>query len=659
MIVDRNRFLTVAVLVMLVATISVGTVTVVGVAGSFSGDVHIAEGSGSDRPDNWTLFADGISGKTVSSDDGQSLQLTETKNGENGSAINLTSTPITDSKTGTGNEVTVVVTYDQNMTENVSDVTVSPDVNGELRTSPSVESKRWNDARTFKADIQYTDDNEDIPGVQLEVRGARDLTGDPMNETVSLTYAVETTNPSLESAEVIAPRKIAVTFSEGVYANQNGMGRLTQSAFGYSDESSDGASGIDSVSHTAGNVTAVLTLDTAIQNSDLETDKIDIPDSTVYDTAGNVMSAGSHTYADDTPDDVKPLVSSFSARESGPGIDISFTADEKLSSADVTINNASVYGQDDLNEKSNADGSYTYTVRHTPSSDGTYTVALISIDDGTHSVTPFRTTTRTEVTVDTTGPSFGSLASPSDPTNTTTPTIRVEGVRDELNSVDETTVTVEIRETDGSSVGTVSDATTTGLSNRTNTVLLDLSQAEMSVRDGTTYDVTISADDDDESANSNSKAFSSAFTVDTTAPTANTVLLSENPITDTQTGAGNKVTLTVEFDEDMSGNTADVTVTPDVNGELRTTPSVENKRWSDSRTFKADIQYTDDNETVSDVSLKVEGARDLAGNTIEAVTKKYRVETSTDLSDEKSTEMMIFVVVIAGLLAYYQILNTI
>ena len=655
---DRTGFLTIVFIAILVASISVGPVTVFGVSDPIHGDKLIAEGVGSDRPDDRAVFVDGLSGKTLRIDDMQSLPLTETKTVENGNAVNLTTTPITDSQTGNGNEVTVVVTYDQAMTENVSHVTVTPDVNGDLTTSPSVENKRWSDSRTFKAAIQYTDNNEDIAGVRLEVDGARDLAGNPMNGTVSTTYAVETTNPSVESVEVIAPREIAVTFSEGVYSNENGSGQLTQSVFDYSDDNAAGVSGIDSVAHTEGSRKAVLTLDAAIQNSDLETDRITIPDSTVSDTVGNDLSAGSHTYADATPDDVKPLVESFSASEAGPGIDISFTADEKLSSADVTIDDVSVYGYGDLNEQSNADGSFTYTVTHTPRRDGTYTVSLVSIDDGTHRVTPLRTQTSTTVTVDTTGPSFGSLTSPRDPTNTTSPTITVAGVRDALNSVNETTLTVEIRETDGSSVETVSETATTGLSYRSNTVRLELSKTETSLRDGTTYNVTISADDDDESANSNSKAFAQAFTVDTTAPTVDRVFLSANPVRKTQTGDGNEVTVTVIFDEAMKTKTAAVTVRPDLNEELRASPIVENKRWSGARTFKADIQFTDTNESVSAVKLEINGATDVAGNAINGVSTTYGVETAQNQPDGKATEMMTLGVIVFGLFAYYLLLNS-
>ena len=559
---------TIVVIVLVISSIFGGTVAMVGVVAASSGEGFVDDGFGTDSIDRWTTFPETASGTEVRDGDVASLELIEGENGQmgivddcalskdfafgvsgstgtgtdtlavdeadvnpptnttpaiTGGSPTLTTSLITDSNTGDGNEVTVEVTYDEDMAENPGDVAVTPDVNDDLTSTPSVENKRWSDARTFKADIQYTDDDEAVTGVTLAVDGATDLAGNPMNGPVSSTYDVDTDNPGVQVAEVTAPSEVTLAFDEGVYSNTDGTGALTAAEFGYSDASSNGASGIHSVSHTAGDGRAVLILDTEITNSDLGADTIDVSAGTISDGAGNTMAAGSHRYADETLDDVKPRVSSFGATESGSKIDISFTVDEKLSSGVITIDGAPMYGYTDWNETVNADGSYSYTVTHTPggetdSSDGTYTVALASVSDG-RNTERLADTTRTRVTVDTRGPTFGSLLSPKDSTHKTTPTITIGDVRDELHSVDQTTVSVIIRATDGTSVTTFSDATTTpGLSyrNETGTVRLDLSQTATSLSNKTTYDITVSAKD--ASAKSNSTTFSSAFTVNAMTP---------------------------------------------------------------------------------------------------------------------------------------------
>ena len=564
---ERNEIRTIVVTLLVVFSIFVGAGTMAGVGAAASADVFSGDAFENNRPADRMTCNDGASGSEASRVDEPSIGLHDAKKGEGGKPENrrlpdnfaigissstgsatptnaanqkgealatnstvpntggtltLSTEEITDDNTGVGNEVTVEVAYDEVMAENPAAVTVRPDVSGDLKSTPSVVNKRWSDSRTFKADVRYSDDNEDVAGVKLTVEGAMVSSGNRTGRAVSTTYDVDTADPTVQAVEVTAPSEVTLAFDEGVYSTRDGTDALTVSEFGYSDASSDGASGIHSVLHSAGDARAVLILDTEIKNSDLGTDTIDVLAGTISDAAGNTMTAGSHRYADESLDDVKPSVSSFSATESGKKIDVSFTVDEQLASGVITAERSSLYEYSEWNETMRDDGSYSYTVTHTPggdnsSNDGTYTVALASIGDGRNTVT-LEGTTRTNVTVDTSGPTFGSLKSPSDPTNTTTPTIKVDGVSDGLNAVDETTVTVTISETNGPSVTTFSDpTTTTGLRYRNDTgvVTLEISQTETSLNDGTTYDVTVTADDDDESPNSNSKRFSSAFTVDT------------------------------------------------------------------------------------------------------------------------------------------------
>jgi hypothetical protein len=336
--------------------------------------------------------------------------------------LNLDTTHVTDAQAGDGNEVPLTVTFDEDMTQNTGVLSVSPDVDGHLTTTPSVENKRWTDARTFKADLQFTDDNEDVTGVTLEFDGAKDAAGNTMSSAVSTTYDVDTKNPSITGASV-----------------------------------------------------------TSSPNS-----------GTVY--------------------------------TQGETVEVTVTYDEA-----VSVDTSS--GTPTLNLGSNVGGDASYS-SGSGSSELVFAYTVQASDDGS---------------------------------------LRIGDIS--LNS------------------GTMKDAA-----------------------------------GNDASTTSSSESISA--TVDGVAPSGNTLSLSTTPITDAQTGDGNEVTVTVTFGEDMTKNTGDVSVSPDVDGDLTTMPSVENKHWTDARTFKADLQFTDDNEDVTGVILEVDGAKDAAGNTMSsAVSTTYDVDT--------------------------------
>ncbi|KPN31734.1 PGF-CTERM archaeal protein-sorting signal [Halolamina pelagica] len=330
-----------------------------------------------------------------------------------GTTPKLSTTPITDAQTGDTNEVTVTVTFDEDMTQNTGDVTVTPDVNGDLSTVPTVENKRWTDAQTFKVDVQFVDDNEEVTGVSLEVDGAKDLDGNEMSSSVSTTYDVDTTNPKVSSASISN-----TPITDGNAGNQQ-----------------------------------IVTVE----------------------------------FAESMDTSTTPIVE-ITGVSGGP----------------ITVSESSF-------------------------SDSTWTGA-VTIADNDEDVTA---------------------------------TIEVSGAADSNGNV-------------------------------------------MSSPDT-----------------------SNTFVVSTTNPTGSTPILSPTPITNAETGDGNEVTVTVSFSERMSQNTDDVTVTPDVNGDLSTVPTVENKRWTDAQTFKLDVQFADDNEEVTGVSLEVDGAKDLDGNEMSsAVSTTYDVDTT-------------------------------
>ena len=125
--------------------------------------------------------------------------------------------------------------------------------------------------------------------------------------------------------------------------------------------------------------------------------------------------------------------------------------------------------------------------------------------------------------------------------------------------------------------------------------------------------------------------------VESVSPAPASPSLSASPVGDANTGDGNEVTLTQNFGEEMTQDATDVTVTPDVDGDLSSTSvQVENKRWTDATTFEADLQFSDADEEQSGVTVKVEGANDLAGNTMSPTTKDYAVDTAPVTLDSAS-----------------------
>jgi len=144
--------------------------------------------------------------------------------------------------------------------------------------------------------------------------------------------------------------------------------------------------------------------------------------------------------------------------------------------------------------------------------------------------------------------------------------------------------------------------------------------------DGSSYQIGAIQQANKLSGSESAESTSGSFSVDGTSPTG-TPSLGTTPISDTETGDGNEVTVTVSFDEDMQEMADDVTVNPDVDGDLTTSPTVEGKSWTGPQEFTADLQFTDDDEEVSGVTLSVMDAQDLAGNTMSEATTQYTVDT--------------------------------
>ena len=291
---------------------------------------------------------------------------------------------------------------------------------------------------------------------------------------------------------------------------------------------------------------------------DVDTTNTDTSSATVSvsfeDTDGNTVT--DETEATVSADTTAPTVNSFQITNSDPSdtqdITVELETTEQLNGIDVSVSGAEggslVF--EDFSESGS--GPYAYTATYDSSTDGEYTVTLDTATDGAGN--DGASSESDTVTVDTTGPEFGSLTSPSDSTSETQPTITVDGVNDETSSVDASTVSVTVSENGGSEVLTASDADATdGLSydSGAGTISLDLSTTGDTLNAGTTYDVEVTADDD--LSNSNSKTFTSAFTVSTTSLTIDSATFTDgNSQTDSVTILG---TVTNAADETLSSIT--------------------------------------------------------------------------------------------------------
>ncbi len=176
---------------------------------------------------------------------------------------------------------TVEVTYDYADATNATDLRLElrdPDTGETHVISEEVEQRSGTDlVQTFDLSNVAIDDNTDY-AVTLVAADSVDWTGDSDDYVTSLD--VNAAAPSISSVEANAGEDmVTVTFSEGIGA------QLDRTDFAYQDVSGDGATAINSVTHSEGGTTALLTLDSAVAASDLGTDVITARSGEVPDTA--------------------------------------------------------------------------------------------------------------------------------------------------------------------------------------------------------------------------------------------------------------------------------------------------------------------------------------------------------------------------------------
>jgi hypothetical protein len=105
--------------------------------------------------------------------------------------------------------------------------------------------------------------------------------------TGTVTISAQTA-PSITKVEgAVGYDQVLVSFTEGVYTGSGRSGALVPADFSYGNNFVGGATGIDSVSHTAGNSTAIITLNSTLDANDKDTDTIAAVGSEIFNSADN------------------------------------------------------------------------------------------------------------------------------------------------------------------------------------------------------------------------------------------------------------------------------------------------------------------------------------------------------------------------------------
>jgi predicted CXXCH cytochrome family protein len=94
-------------------------------------------------------------------------------------------------------------------------------------------------------------------------------------------------------AGIVGGTELTVTFSEGVYANVGQTGNLQAADFVLADTNGDNPRTITGVTHTAGSITATVTMSQPLAIADIAADTLEAADSAIYDDYNN--AAGSNT----------------------------------------------------------------------------------------------------------------------------------------------------------------------------------------------------------------------------------------------------------------------------------------------------------------------------------------------------------------------------
>lgn len=231
---------------------------------------------------------------------------------------------------------------------------------------------------------------DDTPAT-VETTDVTDLAGNSAGDSRAVS---DRTTPALIGLQTAENSKtVTVYFSESVFADTE-SGDLVAANFTYENTNSGGATGIESVQHTAGDRHAVVTLNASVAPDDLNADKLGIGADEVYDAADNAAPENSYPLSDFKAPDVTLDVEK-GANESALVMTVS--SDEELSSLTVDVTTekttATVPGLTDNSEATltladgglenvtqNVDNGYTYEATYVAPRDGLYRVEATGAD---------------------------------------------------------------------------------------------------------------------------------------------------------------------------------------------------------------------------------------------------------------------------------------
>ncbi|MDS0475676.1 hypothetical protein NDO75_11865 [Natrinema sp. 1APR25-10V2] len=257
------------------------------------------------------------------------------------------------------------------------------DLNGVDATIQYVDQVEHED-NTYRVDLYSAVSFNEIntSDATIAATTATDAAGNPAEGTA--TQLNDNDNPHLAGLDASANNaNVTVEFSEGV-VNASGQA-LDADDFVYTNANDGGASGIESVDHTAGATSAVVTLNATVTANDLGTDELGIAADAVYDANESVAPAMNRTLEDWMAPDVD-----LEATTDGETITYTVTSNEELDAIDVSVDTendlameseiAETLTAEDF-ELQSSDGGYVYTANYTAPRDGQYNANLLTATD--------------------------------------------------------------------------------------------------------------------------------------------------------------------------------------------------------------------------------------------------------------------------------------
>jgi hypothetical protein len=251
------------------------------------------------------------------------------------SSATITNSPISDSETGTSQDVTV--NFDEEMDQTVEPVVDITGLSDSYSVSPNTQngnSQGFTDSQTWKGTVTIQDDNEEATA-SIDVSGAEDVAGNEVGDHSQNTFEVDTKNPQKPSSAQLDPDYVNLD-------NQNSVGYTIQFDseveagtldVTVSDQNGNSVSPDSSVDLESGETEATGTLDLSTLNEE----ELDIT-AQATDNQGNVgdQLENTGTAHKDTNAPAAPSSVKFSDGSLFNGEYLNDEA-EPASSADVTV----------------------------------------------------------------------------------------------------------------------------------------------------------------------------------------------------------------------------------------------------------------------------------------------------------------------------------